>query len=186
MAVRGGGPEQETDQNVGFVPLPAGPNSAQGSGFQSVNGYFISAQTEARQACWTWITFLTEQPNVASGLPARQSVAESAEYRQRVGDEQADAYLASVNSGSQASFFQRISDEGNWLGFISFWLSDAYDRVISGEMTVEESLDAAQESIDAFRDCVIANDAFQDPETMMQCLSESGANAPGGIGVPRP
>jgi ABC-type glycerol-3-phosphate transport system substrate-binding protein len=181
-----GGPDGQTDLNLGVVPLPTGPNSAQGSGFQSVSGYFVSAQTEARQACWTWITFLTEQANVASGLPARRSVAESTEYRQRVGDEQADAYLASVSEGSRASFYQRISDEGNWLGFVSFWLSDAYDRVISGEMTVEESLDAAQESIDAFRDCVIANDAFQDPETMMQCLSESGANAPGAIAVPRP
>jgi multiple sugar transport system substrate-binding protein len=181
-----GGPGGQTDLNLGVVPLPTGPNSAQGSGFQSVNGYFISAQTEARQACWTWITFLTEQPSVASGLPARRSVAESAEYRQNVGDEQADAYLASVSEGSRASFYQRISDEGNWLGFVSFWLSDAYDRVISGEVTVEESLDAAQESIDAFRDCVIANDALQDPEAMRQCLSESGANAPGAIAVPGP
>jgi ABC-type glycerol-3-phosphate transport system substrate-binding protein len=174
-----GAPDQQSDLNLGVVPLPSGPNSAQGSGFQSVDGYFISAQTEARQACWTWITFLTQQPNVTSGLPARQSVAESADYRQRVGAEQADAYLASVSGGSRASFYQRISDEGNWLGLASFWLSDAYDRVVNGEMTVEESLSAAQESVDAYRDCVIANDAFQDPQAMRQCLSESGANAPG-------
>jgi multiple sugar transport system substrate-binding protein len=179
VVVGPGAPGQQSDLNLGVVPLPAGPNSAKGSGFQSVDGYFISAQTEARQACWTWITFLTEQPNVASGLPARQSVAESADYRQRVGAEQADAYLASVSSGSRASFYQRISDEGNWLGFASFWLSDAYDRVVNGEMTVEESLNAAQESVNAYRDCVIARDAFQDPEAMRQCLSESGANAPG-------
>jgi hypothetical protein len=57
-------------------------------------------------------------------------------------------------------------------------LSDAYERVINGEMTVEESLVAAQESVDAFRDCVIANEAYQDPEAMRQCFSESGANAP--------
>jgi multiple sugar transport system substrate-binding protein len=174
-----GGPGGTSELNVGVVPLPAGPNSAEGSGFQSVDGYFISAQSDARQACWTWITFLTEQSTATSGLPARRSVAESAAYRQQVGAEQADAYLASVSSGSRASFFQRISDEGNWLGFASFWLSDAYDRVVNGEMTVEESLDAAQESVDVYRTCVIAQDAFQDPEAMMQCLSESGASAPG-------
>jgi ABC-type glycerol-3-phosphate transport system substrate-binding protein len=166
------------DLNTGVVPLPAGPNSAEGSGYQSVDGYFISAQRDARQACWSWITFLTEQPYVTSGLPARRAVAESAAYRQEVGDELADAYLASAGGGSQASFFQRVSDEGNWLGFASFWLSDAYDRVVNGEMTVEESLAAAQESVDAYRDCVIAKDAFQDPQAMMECLSESGANAP--------
>ncbi|MFN2224973.1 MAG: extracellular solute-binding protein, partial [Anaerolineae bacterium] len=181
FVVRGG--NDSTNLNIGVVPLPAGPNSAQGSGFQSVDGYFVSAQSEARQACWSWITFLTEQPNAATGLPARQSVAESAAYRQQVGAEQADAYLASVSSGSRASFFQRISDEGNWLGFASLWLSNAYSSVINGEATVEEALADAQESVDAYRDCVIANDAYQDPQAMQQCLSqlgsESGLNVPG-------
>jgi len=185
-----GGQGGTSNLNVGVVPLPAGPNSAKGSGFQSVDGYFISAQAEgpsdARQACWSWITFLTEQPNAATGLPARQSVAESAAYRQLVGAEQADAYLASVSSGSRASFFQRISDEGNWLGFASFWLSDAYNRVVSGEMTVEESLAAAQESVEAYRDCIIAKDAFQDPQAMMECLSEAGANMRGGFSISVP
>jgi multiple sugar transport system substrate-binding protein len=172
--------------NVGVVPLPAGTNSAQGSGFQSTDGYFISAQSEARQACWSWITFLTEQPNAATGLPARKSVAESEAYRQQVGAEQADAYLVSVSSGSRASFFQRVSDEGNWLGFASFWLSDAYNRVVNGEMTVEEALAAAQESVDAYRNCVIANDALQDPQAMMSCLSEAGANMRGGFSISVP
>ena len=172
--------------NVGVAPLPAGPNSVEGSGFQTVDGYFISAQTEARQACWSWITFLTEQPNAASGLPARRSVAESAAYRQQAGAEQADAYLASVSEGSRASFFQRVSDEGNWLGFAAFWLSDAYERVVNGEMTVEESLAAAQESMDAYRTCIIAKDAFQDPQAMGECLSEAGANMRGGFSISIP
>jgi multiple sugar transport system substrate-binding protein len=173
-----GGPGGATDLNIGVVPLPSGLNSAKGSGFQSVDGYFISSQTGARQACWEWITFLTEQPNATSSLPARRSVAESAAYREQVGAEQAEAYVASVSSGSRASFFQRISNDANWLGFASFWLTDAYNRVINDEMTVEESLSAAQESVDAYRDCVITNNALQDPEAMRECLSESGANAP--------
>jgi hypothetical protein len=103
-----------------------------------------------------------------------------------VGPVVAGAILASVGSGSRASFYQRISDEGNWLGMMSFWLADAYSRVVNGEMTVEESLAAAQESVDSFRDCVIAKEAYQDPEAMRQCLSELGANAPGAIAGPRP
>jgi ABC-type glycerol-3-phosphate transport system substrate-binding protein len=174
-----GGPGGTVNLNVGVVPLPAGPNSAKGSGFQSVDGYFISAQTQAREACWKWITFLTEQPTVASGLPARQSVAESAAYRQQVGAERAEAYLASVSGGSQASFFQRLSDEGTWLMFASIWLSDAYDRIIGGEMSVEESLNTAQEMVDAYRDCVIVNDAFQDPDAQRECATEAGGSVPG-------
>ena len=174
-----GGSSAQTNLNTGVAPLPAGPNSTKGSGFQSVNGYFISAQSDARQACWSWITFLTQQPDVTSGLPARQSVAQSDEYRQRVGAERADAYLASVSGGSQASFYQRISDEGNWLGFASSWLSVAHERVVNGEATVEEALNAAQESVNAFRDCVIAKNAYQDPQTLQQCASEAGATMPG-------
>ena len=179
MFIGPGGPEQQADQNVGVVPLPAGPNSDKGSGFQSAEGYFISAQSDARQACWTWIPFLSEQPNVSSGLPARQSVAESAAYRQEVGAELADAYLASVSSGSRASFFQRLSDEAGWLMFATNWLSDAYNNVVDGEMTVEEALNEAQEQVDAFRDCIILNDALGDQEALRACLTEAGGSAPG-------
>jgi multiple sugar transport system substrate-binding protein len=172
---RGGGgfPGMGTaDLNTGIVPLPAGPNSDQGSGYQSVSGFFISSQTDARQACWEWITFLTEQP-AAAGFPARRSVAESAEYRQEAGAERADAYLASVSGGSQASFFQRLTEEANWLRFASPWLSDAYDRVRDGEMTVQESLETAQILVDTYRDCVIASAAFDDPAAQRVCSTEA-------------
>ena len=62
------------------------------------------------------------------------------------------------------------------------WLTDAYERVVDGEATVEEALDRAQELSDNYRDCIIANDAFQDMQAMSACLSElDGLNAmPGG------
>jgi ABC-type glycerol-3-phosphate transport system substrate-binding protein len=175
-----GGREGESTLNTGVAPLPTGLNSANGSGFQTVTGYFISAQSTKRQACWTWISYLTQQSTLASGLPARKSVAESDEYRQREGAERVDAYLASINSGSRASFFQRLSDAENWLRFATSWLSDAYSRVVSGETTVDEALDAVQERVDTYRNCVIASEAYNDPEKMMQCMGEVG----GTIGRP--
>ena len=66
--------EGESTSNTGVAPLPTGFNSANGSGFQGVTGYFISAQSAKRQACWTWISYLTQQSTVVSGLPARRSV----------------------------------------------------------------------------------------------------------------
>jgi len=50
--------------------------------------------------------------------------------------------------------------------------------VVNGEITVEESLAAAQESVDAYRDCIITNNAYQDPQAMQQCIGESGMSAP--------
>jgi ABC-type glycerol-3-phosphate transport system substrate-binding protein len=175
-----GGQEGGSTLNTGVAPLPTGFNSANGSGFQGVTGYFISAQSTKRQACWTWISYLTQQSTVVSGLPARKSVAQSDEYRQRVGAERVDAYLASVSSGSRASFFQRLSDAENWLRFATMWISDAYDRVVSGEVTVDEALGAVQERVDTYRNCIIASEAYNDPDKMMQCMQEVG----GTIGRP--
>ena len=166
--------------NVGVAPLPLGPHSAEGSSFESVNGFFISAETDARQACWNWIAFLSQQPT-ALGLPARQEVAESNAYRQAVGTERADAYIASINSGSKASFMQRMSDEGSWLLRFSFgWLANAYDRIVAGDMTVEEAMNAAQEGADVYRDCAITNNAFQPADwgALMACYEEANAAVP--------
>lgn len=161
--------EQQLD--TGIAPLPVGPNSSKGSGFQTVTGYFISSQTESREACWKWISFLTEQSNMSTGLPARISTAKSDAYRQQVGADLADAYLASVSLGDKASFFQRMSDSGGWLYFSMTWLNDAYNSIIAGDATVEEALNTAQEQVDEFRSCVIANDAFDDMEGIQSCAS---------------
>jgi len=169
---RGGQIGRRSELNIGIAPYPAGPDSAQGSGFQNVTGYFISAGTEAREACWNWITFLSQQPNVNNNLPARISVAESSAYRQQVGAEQAEAYLASVSVGSEASFFQRLSNEAGWLNFGLIFLSDAYDRIVKGEMTVDEALDEAQLKMDSYRNCVIANEGYYDRAVMQACQSE--------------
>ena len=42
-----------------------------------MTGYYISAQAKEPQACWQWITFLSQEPGAVQGLPARRSLAES-------------------------------------------------------------------------------------------------------------
>jgi multiple sugar transport system substrate-binding protein len=173
--------------NVGVAPLPLGPHSAEGSGYESVDGFFISAESspegssrraDARQACWSWIAFLTGQPNVGFGLPARRDVAASDAYRQAVGVERAEAYIASVNSGSRASFMQRVSDEGAWIRVAYTWLSNAYERIVAGDMSVDEAMNAAQEAADVYYDCVIVNEALQDREALGACFEEANAAVP--------
>jgi multiple sugar transport system substrate-binding protein len=160
---------RRSDLNVGAAPLPAEPGLA-GAVYSTVSGYFISAQTESRQACWTWITFLSGQPGAVQGLPARRSVAESDEYRQQAGAEQADAYLASLGEGQIPSSFQALSEE-DWLGGALFWLGEAYGQVVEGEAGVEETLDTAQEKADDYRACIVAaGDLSQD--TWQACLKE--------------
>lgn len=180
-----GGPEEEEQDtsHIGVVPLPAGPDGT-GGGYSSANGYFISATTDARLACWEWIKFLTEQPSAATGLPGRRSVAESAAYRQLVGEERANAYLATLVEGGQPSFFQRFTDDNSWLGISFIWLARAYDQVLNGGLTVEEALQGVQDIADAYRACIISEDAFTDQATQQECLQEVDEDLPDVFGAP--
>jgi multiple sugar transport system substrate-binding protein len=152
---------QRSGLNIGVAPLPGGAKAA-GGGYAGASGYFISADTPNRQACWQWITFLTGQPAAVQGLPARRSVAESDEYRKQVGVDRAEAYLASVGSGDQPSAYAIFSEEA-WLGGALYWLGQAYGQVVDGKASVEEALDTAQKLADDYRACVVAGGDYSQP-----------------------
>jgi ABC-type glycerol-3-phosphate transport system substrate-binding protein len=166
------------DYESGVIPLPRGPNGGHGSGYLNVSGYFISSSTEARQACWQWISFLTEQPTIGLGLPARISVAQSEAYRQHVGAETAAAYLASMEGVTQPPFSHQFSDKHSWIGFANIWLYRAYDDIIAKGHSVEEALDSAQEMADAYRACIIANDVANDEAGQQACAQETDPSLP--------
>jgi ABC-type glycerol-3-phosphate transport system substrate-binding protein len=155
---------------VGVAPMPAGAGRSAGA-YTSVSGYFISAHTEARQACWEWITYLTEQPEGIWAVPARRSVAESEAYCQQVGAEQAAAFQASV-AGVDGPLGSQFGDHP-WLILSTIWLFRAHNQVVEGKTNVEEALDAAQRTFDDFRACLIAQDAFSDQEQWLACLAET-------------
>jgi multiple sugar transport system substrate-binding protein len=172
------GSEEDNGERTGAVPLPVATGENQGSGFSSATGYFISAETESRQACWEWIKFLTEQSGLGNGLPARQEVAEADAYRQNVGPELADAYLASIRGATQAPWSQAITNESSWLNYPFIWLYGAYDKIIQGELEVEEALENAQQMGDDYRACVIAADAFDDDAAQKACMMEIDETLP--------
>jgi ABC-type glycerol-3-phosphate transport system substrate-binding protein len=153
---------------VGVAPVPAGAGRSAGA-YTSVSGYFISAHTEARQSCWEWITYLTEQPDAVWAVPARRSVIESDAYRQQVGAERAAAYEASVTA-ADGPLGSQYGDHP-WLMLAILWLFRAHNQVVEGETSVEEALDAAQRTFDDFRACLIAQDAFSDQEQWLACMA---------------
>ncbi len=172
MVDLGGGRDQ---LNTGVAPLPAGSEGISGGG--TTTGYYISAQTDARQACWQWLTYLTEQPNLAQGLPARRSVAESAAYRQRVGTERVAVYQASAASVAAASSFDVFVGE-TWLAGGIVWLGRAYSQIVEEGVDVQEALNAAQTMADDYRACVVAQDAFGDQDAWMDCMQEVDPSIP--------
>jgi multiple sugar transport system substrate-binding protein len=167
----------QRELNTGTAPLPIRADGTSPGSYTAASGYFISAQTENRQACWQWITYLSDQTSATQGLPARRSVAESDAYRQQVGAQKADAYLASMGDAARPSAFQIFSQE-EWLGGAIFWYGQAFGQIVDGEASVEDALDAAQKLADDYRACVVAGDDYS-AKAWQACAQEIDPSLPG-------
>ena len=93
LSERGGGSwPAEWDIPWGVAPLPRDNRSAT---LTMVEAFYISSQTPHPDACWQWVSFLSQQiPH--RHAPARRSLAESAAYEQQVGDAVASVVRASM------------------------------------------------------------------------------------------
>jgi ABC-type glycerol-3-phosphate transport system substrate-binding protein len=163
-------PEIYENLNIGAVPLPRSVDHSP-LNIQSA-GYYISASTEQRQACWQWITHLTESVDVISGVPARRSVAESNAYRQKVGIDRASTYLATLNRLDELTSLESSIDTYWWMFPYELWLAKAHDQIVINSIGVEDALVSAQQTFDAYRTCVIESDAFDDRDRQYQCAIE--------------
>ena len=132
-----GGRWQRWDFRWGIVPLPAGREAATLTGVQ---GCFIIAHTEHYDQALQWADYLTRQPSLYGGLPARRSVATADPFRSRleqeIGREALDGCLAALESGIV------LPETLDWRA--SQWLRGPLFAVLEGEQTVEEALEMAQ------------------------------------------
>jgi multiple sugar transport system substrate-binding protein len=119
----------------GVVPLPQDEEQAT---LFMLSGYFISTHCEHPREAWLWIETVTGSPRVAWNLPPRRSVAELSTYRQRVGDEVANAALASAEFGI-------APPPTPWLMDTLTWLNEALTSILSGEQTVAAAMQQVQQ-----------------------------------------
>jgi hypothetical protein len=170
-----------SELDIGIVPLPTGPDGTAVAA-NSITGYYISAQTDQRQACWEWIKFLVDQPiagEFGNTIPAKTSLAESDAYAQAVGADLAAVNRATVTGITGSSTSLRLNSSASWLGTGFFWWqSYAYDQILEEGVPVEEALTAVQAKADAYRECIIANDAFEDQNGQSRCLGQVDDTVP--------
>jgi ABC-type glycerol-3-phosphate transport system substrate-binding protein len=130
-------------------------------------GLYISAETEQRQACWEWITFLARH-DTGAGIPARISVANSEEFRQRAGAA-ADVMLQSAAQANEQQMTQGLHTRQApgwhymapaWMS-LRGWYSIALTRVLEEDMTPEEALALTQAEFELYRQCVIDRGLFE-------------------------
>ena len=139
---RGGqswGPQARWQMNWGMAPLPR-DERASTLGF--VMAYAASADTRHPEACWEWMTYLSEQipPFV---LPARRSLAESAEYIDQVGSDVAAVARASIEDALIVPDVQ-ITDLGQEVeGF-----GEALTEIMNGNVTALEAMTTLQQQFD--------------------------------------
>jgi multiple sugar transport system substrate-binding protein len=124
------------DLDVGLVPMPQGPSQVADL---LLSVYYISAQAEHPEACWTWFKFLSSQVAAAQGIPARRSAAASEDYRQQLGTEVADVYLATLEGSERAIHLSSFYWD-SYLGLIQ----KAVIRALQGE-DVEQALRQVQD-----------------------------------------
>ena len=136
-----GGRWQRWDFRWGVVPLPAGRRAAT---LSTIQACFITAHSEHFDQALQWVDYLTRQPVLHGGLPARRSATMADAVRVQLGQEVEDALdelLAVLERGGVLP---------EWLdGFTVHWLQGPLFSVLEGEQPVEEALEAAQQQAEA-------------------------------------
>jgi multiple sugar transport system substrate-binding protein len=118
----------------GMAPLP---RDAQAAALTLVEGYFISSDSQHPDACWEWISYLSEQMPQRQA-PVRRSVAESAEYEREVGPDVAAIVRASMDNALLLS--PELAKFEDALGLFT----QAFEAIMSGRSTPEEAMTWAQ------------------------------------------
>jgi ABC-type glycerol-3-phosphate transport system substrate-binding protein len=135
---------------IGIVPMPTSDDLI-GMGTWSLDyGFFISSKSKNPQLCWDWIKFLSEQPYLSMGVPARKTVASSAAWEAVVGKQYADVYrLARA----------RVQSPKNDLvaGPIDTWRSQAVAAALNGE-DYQKLLPVLQTKAKNYLDCMSTMD----------------------------
>jgi len=146
--------EQNFPFKVGYAPLPMLVSGVPMSMPRSMAGYYISSHTtQAKaQACWDWIRYLSDHPNIFGGFSPRQSVLP----KEDVGQDPA-----------RFAVIQEAIQQYNTDAFADY--ADTQDYAYSGEMItamvnvfnggdVLTALAEAQRVSDAYRACIAQKD----------------------------
>ncbi|MFQ5614846.1 MAG: ABC transporter substrate-binding protein [Anaerolineales bacterium] len=134
---------------IGAAPLPLISDTSVVGYAGLKRGFFISRQAAHPEACWTWIKFLSAQPATFSGIPPRQSVAESPAWEALVGKENAIVYRAALENLSQTG---SQNDLLLWSP-LEVWRSQALSAALQGA-NPEQLLAEAQHKAEIFVACM--------------------------------
>lgn len=156
--------------NTGVVPFPQTQLLPRLSLTPDLTSLYISRRTSNPSGCWEWFKFLSAQPNIFLGIPARQSVVESPRWVDTVGAETAAAYQMALTRPIQP--LPDLSDP--YLGATypySIWWADALHEVFAGGSPADV-LAEMQLRADVYLSCLTTAVSIN-PEQITACAREA-------------
>ncbi|UCH59402.1 MAG: extracellular solute-binding protein [Anaerolineales bacterium] len=159
------GSGQEPAFKIGMAPMPqlSGGNSLISDSID--RGHYISTQSQDPLACWEWIKFISEQPNLFAGLPARQSIVESPAWEAVVGRADAAAYRAAFANYKPAEVAEM--DMLNVLWPVIGWRDQAIWAALNGQ-ELPQALTTLQNKAEVYLACTIALDLSKPNEQLTE------------------
>jgi hypothetical protein len=123
----------------------------------TINTAYISATAENPDACYRWLSFVSERTELLSGMPARRTLLNDPAFEASAGPEQAafyrefDAYMQSPDAVSFPSFGASTTGVGNLI--VQQWLFRAFDRYVLQDADLEAELEDAELFVRSYQEC---------------------------------
>jgi ABC-type glycerol-3-phosphate transport system substrate-binding protein len=163
----GGGPNAQNQNTDGIVPFP------RGSQFNAVafnlGTAYISASAENPEACYRFISAVSQSTELFDSMPARYSQIDNPILAQVQGDDTVAFYrdLANLIDQPTTLVFPNNINAGNF--GMTNWLFEVFDRYVAGEVVdLNADLTDAEQSTRAYLDCVAALPPFNPGDTNPQ------------------
>lgn len=162
--VREGGSDAVAEPDV-LVTFPMGAQ-LNGLSYTMSVGY-ISANTTYTDACYRWLSFLSNRGDLLVSMPANRALLDAPEIVAEQGEEAVDFYRAMDELMQQPNTILFPSGDifqPDASLFIDYWMNRAFDRYVLEDADLDAELDEAQAYTQGYLDCVASVPAY-DPQT---------------------
>jgi ABC-type glycerol-3-phosphate transport system substrate-binding protein len=124
----------------------------------TVGTAYITAETQNAEACYEWINFIAQRPDLFRGLPARRSLINNPDITAAQGEDVTTLYTNYIEllNAPNAVVIPSIFAEGNIaIGPIleSQWINRAFDNYVLEDGDLEADLAEAELFISEYRTC---------------------------------
>lgn len=121
----------------------------------TVGAAYISAKAQHPEACYRWISYAAQKPELFTAMPAFWSQLESPALAATLGEDIVSfyrAYAASLQDPTAISFANNISTVNAWIE--QQWFNVALDNYVLHEGNLDTDLADVEKIIGEFRECI--------------------------------